>query len=215
MRRVIVAATAGSVAPRRVLLLPGAFQEPEDFLQAGFADAVRARDLALDLEFIAPQLAHLQDRSMLAALAAEVVAPARAAGCRELWLGGVSLGGYLALAYAEQRAVTLDGLCLLAPYLGNRIVTGEIAKAGGLAHWNPASIAADDEERRIWAFIQRLSASSLNVYLGLGNRDRFGHGHGLFADVLPPTAVEVADGDHDWPTWRQLWDRFLNHDFHT
>jgi pimeloyl-ACP methyl ester carboxylesterase len=210
VRRVVVQAAAGIVAPRRVLLLPGAYQEPEEFLQAGFADAVRARALALDLEFIAPQLAHLQDRSLLDALEAQVIAPARAAGCRELWLGGVSLGGFIALAYAEQRVATLDGLCLLAPYLGNRMVTGEVALAGGLQSWHPQSIAADDEERRIWAFLQQLSGSSVKVYLGIGNRDRFGHGYELLANVLPPTSVATAEGGHDWPTWRQLWDRFLD-----
>ena len=210
MRRIVVAAAVDTIAPRRVVLLPGAYQEPEDFLQAGFADAVRARGLALDLEFIAPQLAHLLDRSMLDALESEVIAPARAAGCRELWLGGVSLGGFFALTYAEQRVATLDGLCLLAPYLGNRTITGELAAAGGLRRWQPGRIAADDEERRIWAFIQRLAASGVNVYLGLGNRDRFGNGHGLFADVLPLNSVEIVEGGHDWPAWRQLWDRFLD-----
>src|SRR4029077_11184628 len=92
----------------------------------------------------------------------------------------------------------------------NRIITGEVAQAGGLRSWRPGAIAADDEERRIWAFIQRLPGSDMKIYLGLGNRDRFGHGLEMFAEVLPSIAVELADGDHDWPTWRLLWDRFLD-----
>jgi hypothetical protein len=210
MRRVVIAARSGQVAARRVLLLPGAFQQPEDFIAAGFATAVQRRGLDLDLEFIAPELAHLLDRSVLGALHTEAIQPARAAGCRELWLGGASLGGFIALAYAEQRLPTLDGLCLLAPYLGNRIVTGEVAAAGGLQHWRPGPLAADDEERRVWALVQRLAHAPLQLFVGLGRSDRFGHGHALLADALPAAAVEFAAGGHDWPTWRALWERFLD-----
>ena len=68
----------------RIALLPGAYHEPEDFQREGFGDAVRARGLALDLEFVAPDLAHVLDRSVLEELHRDVVAPARAAGCRSV-----------------------------------------------------------------------------------------------------------------------------------
>lgn len=210
MRRIVVAATPGGVAPMRIALLPGAYQEPEDFWREGFADAVRVRGLPIDLEFVAPDLAHLLDRRVLDSLHQDVVAPARAAGCPSVWLGGVSLGAFIALAYAERRPTTLDGLCLLGPYLGNRMVTGEVARAGGVRGWRPGVLAADDEERRIWALIQRLPEHRFDVHLGLGRQDRFRHGHALLADALPATAVDVVEGAHDWAAWRQLWDRFLD-----
>ena len=210
MRRIVVAARPGTVAPIRVALMPGAYQHPEDFERAGFATAVRARGLPIDLEFVAPDLTHVLDRSVLDALRRELIVPARQAGCREIWLGGTSLGGYIALAYAEQQRGDLDGLCLFAPYLGNRIVTGEVARAGGVRTWQPATIAQDDEERRIWAFIQQLPSARLRVHLGLGRQDRFGHGHRLFADALPADASDLVDGGHDWPTWRSLWELFLD-----
>ena len=210
MRKVVVQATPGVVAPMRIALLPGAYQEPEDFKRAGFADAVRARGLALDLEFIAPELTHLLDRGVLDALHQDFVVPARAAGCRFVWLGGVSLGGFIALAYAERKPEALDGLCLLAPDLGSRMVTGEVAQAGGVRNWRPGALGPDDEERRIWALIQRLPQQRLAVHLGLARQDRFGHGHALFADALPAAAVDRIEGGHDWSAWRQLWDRFLD-----
>jgi pimeloyl-ACP methyl ester carboxylesterase len=210
MRRIVVEAAAGVVAPMRIALLPGAYQEPEDFRREGFGDAVRERRLPIDLEFVAPDLAHLLDRRALDLLHQHVVAPARAAGCSSVWLGGVSLGGFIALAYAERRPEALDGLCLLAPYLGNRMVTGEVARAGGARMWRPGVSGADDEERRVWALIQRLPEQHFAVHLGLGSRDRFEHGQALFAAALPTTAVDVVEGGHDWPTWRHLWDRFLD-----
>jgi len=210
VRKIVVEATPGAIAPVRIALLPGAYQQADDFLREGFAEAVRRRRLNIDLEFVDPDLAHVLDRAVLESLHEGVVVPARAAGCRSLWLGGVSLGGFFALAYAERRPEAVDGLCLLAPYLGNRMVTGEVAQAGGVRNWRPAPIAADDEERRIWTLIQRLeSQHHLAVHLGIGRQDRFGHGHALLADALPATAVDVVDGAHDWDAWRRLWDLFL------
>jgi pimeloyl-ACP methyl ester carboxylesterase len=194
----------------RIALLPGAYHRPEDFVSEGFAEAVRARGLTIDLEFVAPDLKHLLDRSVLQSLQRDVVVPARAAGCRFLWLGGVSLGGFIALAYAQRRPADLDGLCLLAPYLGNRMITGEIARAGGVRSWRPGTIGDDDEERRIWAFIRGLPTSGLSIGLGIGRQDRFGHGHALFADALPAATVNVVDGGHEWAVWRRLWELFLD-----
>ncbi len=210
MRRIVCEACPGSAAPVRIALLPGAYQHPEDFRRAGFAAAVRVRDLAIDLEFIGVDMAHVLDRSGLDALRSEFVEPARQAGCRQVWLGGASLGAYLALAYVDKRPGDLDGLCLLAPYLGNRIVTGEIASAGGVRTWQPQAIAADDEERRIWALIRSLPSAGLRVHLGLSRSDRFGHGHRLLADALPEGASDIVDGGHDWSTWLSLWELFLD-----
>ncbi len=191
-------------------MLPGAYQEPADFVAAGFADAVRTRALDVDLEFIAPDLPHLLDRTVLDNLRTQVVAPARAAGATSVWLGGISLGGFIALCYAERNPGDLDGLCLLAPYLGNRIITGEVARAGGLRAWQPAAARSDDEERRLWEFLKRLPHPTLAVELGIGRQDRFAHGHSLLGDVLPAASVGYADGGHDWPTWLALWSGFLD-----
>jgi pimeloyl-ACP methyl ester carboxylesterase len=210
LRSVLIEASPGAAAAARIILMPGAYHEPEQFEREGFSEAVRRRGLKVDLQFVAPELQHLLDRSVLDRLGAEIIAPARAAGCMNLWLGGVSLGGFIALAYAERRRTDLDGLCLLAPYLGNRMVTGEIAAAGGVRSWRPASIADDDEERRIWAFIRDLPQGGPALVLGIGRQDRFGHGHGLLAAALPPEAVDVVDGGHDWAAWIRLWDMFLD-----
>ena len=116
--------------------------------------AARERLLPLDLVFIELKLQHLTDRTVLRRLRHELVLPARALGCRSIWLGGISLGGYLAIAYAERYPQEIDGLCLFAPYLGNHIVTGEIERANGVRGWDPGKVADDDDERRIWRFIK-------------------------------------------------------------
>jgi pimeloyl-ACP methyl ester carboxylesterase len=205
----IEAAQPGRTAPTRVVLLPAAYAGPSDFVHHGFVRAVRERSLAVDLVFAGFQLQEVIERSVFTRLREEILLPARALGC-EVWIGGISLGGYLALGCAERHPGELAGLCLFAPYLGSHLITSEIEGADGLESWHPPECADDDDERRLWRFIRTLRAGSLPVHLGLGREDRFSRRHGLMAAALAPDNVDVVPGGHDWPTWRRLWDRFLD-----
>ena len=202
-------AVRGAVAPTKMLWLPGAYHAPQDFLSAGFANAVRARAVPLDLAFVDVKLEHLGDRSTLQRLRTDMVLPARAAGV-SIWLGGISLGGLIALDYAASYPDELDGLCLLAPYLGNRILMAEIAAAPGLAAWQPGELAETDEERRIWRYIKMRRADHESLYLGFGRGDRFAPALELLAATLPAGSVDVVDGGHEWRTWSTLWENFLD-----
>ena len=194
--------------------LPGAYHTPEDFVDAGFEAAVRERNIALDLEFVELDIEHVGDRRAIAKLAREIVAPARARGCRKIWLGGISLGGFFALDYAATQAGEWDGLCLLAPYLGNRVLISEISNARSVAAWQPGPLAETDEERRIWRFVQGRRYMTRPLFLGYGRDDRFALAHGLFAQTLSPDAVRVVPGGHDWRTWSTLWGQFLESRLH-
>ena len=147
MRTIIEPAESGAVAPTRVLLLPAAYTAPEDFLREGVVKAARDRARPIDLVFVELKLPHLTDRTILRRLRHELVLPARALGCRWIWLGGISLGGFVAITYAERYREEIDGLCLFAPYLGNHIVTGEIERSNGVHGWTPGVVADDDDER--------------------------------------------------------------------
>ena len=208
-RSLLEPARAGRIARQRVLLLPPAYSQPEDFLSAGFADAVRARGLDLDLDLIEARLHSVTDRSIVNELARRIVA-ARTAGCLTVWLGGISLGAYLALACAEQHWREIDGLCLFAPYLGSHIVTQEIERAGGVDGWDPGPLTKDDEERRIWRFLKGAARGPLPIHLGLGREDRFGARHRTLAAALEAPSVDTVPGGHEWPVWRTLWERFLD-----
>jgi pimeloyl-ACP methyl ester carboxylesterase len=210
MSRVLLEpARDGRIAAQRVLLLPPAYSRAEDFLREGFAGAVRARGLDLDLVLIELRLESVNDRSVLAQLGQLIVA-ARTAGCRSIWLGGISLGAYLALACAERRPGEVDGLCLFAPYLGSHIVTEEIERAGGVRGWEPGEVHEEDEERRIWRFIKQEARGPLPIHLGLGREDRFGARHRTLAAALDADSVDLVPGGHEWPVWRTLWERFLD-----
>ncbi len=209
MNTVVDRAHPGRCARTLLVMIPAAFAAPEDFVSAGFIGAVRGRGLDVDLVFAALELEHVGDRSVLTRLHEELLKPARAEGC-SVWLGGISLGGYVALCCAERHPGAINGLCLLAPYLGSHIVTGEIERAAGVHSWSPGELASDDEERRVWRFIQRSAAGGTPaIHLGIGRDDRFAPRHRVLAAALEPGGVDVVPGGHDWPTWLRLWERFL------
>jgi pimeloyl-ACP methyl ester carboxylesterase len=209
MRAIFESARSGHTASRRMLLLPPAYSAPEDFVREGFVDAVRARGLDLDLVLVELRFESVTDRRVLARLRRFIDA-ARAAGAERVWLGGISLGAYIALACAERHPHGVDGLCLFAPYLGSHIVTHELERAGGVASWEPGELAEDDEERRIWRFIKTHAHGPLPIHLGLGREDRFGARHRLMAAALAAASVDLVPGGHEWPVWRRLWENFLD-----
>jgi Serine aminopeptidase, S33 len=220
MRSLVRNTESAAMAPTCIVCLPGAYHAAADLSSAGFDSRVRERALPIDLAFVDVDLSHLGDRGPLDRLRHEIVLPARAMGYRSIWMAGISLGGFIALDYAASNPGDLDGVCLLAPYLGSRILIREIAAASGLAAWAAGPAAESDEERRIWRFIQarhlltrRADARPWyrpSLYLGYGREDRFSDAHRLMAEALPAGAVDVVPGGHDFTTWMVLWENFLD-----
>jgi pimeloyl-ACP methyl ester carboxylesterase len=192
-----------------MICLPGAYQSAAEFDGAGFARRVADRHLSVDLVFVDLELQHLGDRAAVERLRAEWILPALEAKT-PVWLCGISLGGLIALLYAEAHRDELTGLCLLAPYLGNRMLTGEIARAPSVAQWQPGALAESDDERRVWRYIQSCGQDAPPLYLGFGQDDRFAAAHRLMASALPAARVDIVAGGHDWATWSKLWELFLD-----
>lgn len=199
-----------------IILLPGAYMTPEQFRAAGFEKALKAAGHEATLVLPALELEQLTAADALATVQREVVEPARAA-YRRVWMGGISLGGFFALAYAAdqgklggpgQAAGQVDGLCLLAPYPGSRITAAAIDAAGGLEHWQPTAAELADPEFRVWHWL-RTPPAGLPLFYGYGRDDRFAPGMAKLAAALPQDSIHTRPGGHDWPVWSALWADFL------
>jgi len=201
-------------APGRALLvmLPGMGMKADEFVAYGFVSAVHDCGLPVDVIAVQPELdAYLEGR-VDKVLHETVIAPAKARGYDRLWLLGISVGGMGALLYTAAQFAVVDGLVLLAPFLGTPGTIAEVSLAGGIPAWSPQESRATAVERKILLWLQRfLSASGERpaLYLGYGRQDRFAMGHDLLARHLPQRQVAVAEGGHDRTTWASLWPEIL------
>jgi hypothetical protein len=216
MRHLIDLTQTGQHADTLVILLPGAYHQPEDFIKEGFVSAVRERALAIDLIMAELTFSDVTNQTALTKIHNSLVQPALAAGYQNIWLAGISIGGYVAMSYADHYPKQLSGLLLLAPYPGNRMTTGEIAYAGGIEAWVPDAISDEDTERGNWYWLKtHANTRDIEIHLGYGAEDRFAESHLMMAQALPVAHVDKIPGDHIWPVWLQLWHNFLDKRFMT
>lgn len=191
-----------------IILLPGAYMTPEDFVAAGFFAAVERHRLALDVIAVAFDLESISAGRALPALDRHILVPARGQGYRRIWLGGISLGGLLSLCHVADNPGCVDGLCLLAPYPGSRLTINAIDRAGGLETWIPEAGQLDDPEFRMWRWLREPPAG-FPVFVGYGSEDRFAKGMQRIAGRFPAADRLALPGGHDWPVWQLLWEHFL------
>jgi len=168
--------------------------------------------LPIDIIAAQPDMGLYVDDQVTPVLHEAVIAPALARGCTRIWLLGISLGGMGALLYANAYPQHIEGVLLIAPFLGTRGTVAEITRAGGLAQWRAQGSAATPAEQRLLLWLQSHLAHSPArpaLYLGYALHDRFAPAHRLLAAQLPQGRVAVTPGGHDWPSWRALWQQLL------
>jgi pimeloyl-ACP methyl ester carboxylesterase len=193
-----------------VVLLPGAYNSPEDFLREGFVSAVRERGLSIDIVLADMNLECITDGTAHKQLREEIIQPARHNGYLRIWLIGISIGGFMATLYADYHPGEIDGLGLIAPYPGSRMITETINASGSLLVWSPEKIAEEDYETRFWYWLKQHATNDVEVYLGYGIEDRFATAHAEMSTVIPSHQVCSLPGGHDWQAWKRIWLEFLD-----
>lgn len=118
------------------------------------------------------------------------------------------MGGMGALLYDRRHPGGVDGMVLLAPYLGDRALLRSIADAGGVARWNPgpvpATVDAGNFQVELWRHLKGWSAEperARDVWLAYGDRDYLRDAMPLLVPLLRPGQVSVREGGHTWAVW--------------
>jgi pimeloyl-ACP methyl ester carboxylesterase len=199
-----------------IIFLPGIDDVAEDFERRGFIEDMRRHGIAADAVAVDAHYGYYASRAIHARIAEDVIAAARSSGYEQIWLAGISLGGFGAATYAALNASHIDGLLLFAPYLGDSRLVHEITSAGGVRTWEPGVVLENDYQRNLWAWIKSNDAkrglelpTDLPIYLGYGQSDRFEPAHALLAALLPASRVYAIPGGHDWRTWKHIWKMIL------
>jgi pimeloyl-ACP methyl ester carboxylesterase len=203
----------GTAGPRDLLvLLPGIGDYARDFETQQFLRLLRATDWSVDVWMVDAHYGYYADRTIIEQLHRDVLGPAHTAGYRQVWLGGVSLGGFGSLLYASHYGEGLTGVLALAPFLGEPDMIHEIVTAGGLAAWVDRPAGQADIVRMLWRWLHETRIGPPRVpriYLGFGEQDIFARAHTLLAAHLPSEQVLTSPGGHDWLVWERLWQDFL------
>jgi hypothetical protein len=200
----------GETAPTLLVMLPGVNIRAEDFTAHGFVAALQAREEPVDLLVAEPDLDFYLDGTVLSRL--ETMLAEEMPCYRRLWLGSISLGALGALLVAASGRFAVEGVLLLAPFIGVPGLIAEIERAGGFATWQPGAIASNDGERRVCAWLKTTMETQTPrpvLHLGCGKEDRFAAASRLLAAGLAPERCHFTEGGHDWPTWTALWTTIL------
>jgi pimeloyl-ACP methyl ester carboxylesterase len=188
-----------------VVMLPGRGDRGDAFAAAGFE--VPGLQHGFDSVAVDAHFGYYVERNLMDRLHDDVVVPALEQGYRNVWLLGTSMGGLGALLYAAEYPEQVDGLILLAPYLGDRRLIEAIVDAGGVAALGERAGDFEDYELDIWSLLLGESDRERPpVLLGYGVDDRMAEGYEAARDLIEPTAIYSRDGGHGWTTWRPLWD---------
>lgn len=205
-----VASTTERSNSTLVVYLPGRWDRIGDFERRGMREEMTRAGVRADWIAVDAHMGYYLDRSVVDAVRDEVLKPARARGYRRIVVVGVSLGGLGALLCEREQAGLMDGLVLIAPYLGNSgEMFADIAREGGPAAW-AASASSQDRSRSdvagdVWSFIGTRQKTLPPIWLVWGEEDPLAIGHRLLAPLLLPSRVSRIEGGHNWTTWQVLW----------
>ena len=186
-----------------VVLMPGMGDTPQHFLDHGFVEEARSQGLRCDFVLPDAHLTYYREQNVAERVVADVLVAARTRGYRRIWLVGISLGATGAIEAARRRPDLVDGLVLIAPFLGpeDRVLaaldgdTTPPARQHLLVHVAP---------RATW--LARVARSrELPLLVAFGTEDRYARNHGRLAEMLGGSSVVTRTGAHDWATWRALW----------
>jgi pimeloyl-ACP methyl ester carboxylesterase len=194
-----------------LVLLPGLRDRPQTFVREGFVQEIEKRALPVSVLAVDAHFGYYKEQSIVQRLREDVILPARQRGFRTIWLVGISLGGWGSLQYARTHPQEIQGMVLLAPYVGPEDVEQAIGTAGGLDAWQPSEAVANDPRAGwVWFKHYRAGVTRPRVYLGFGATDRFAPGLSKLRERLPASDSAVAPGGHDWPAWNALLGEFLD-----
>ncbi len=196
---------AASDSQQLIVLLPGLGMDVEDYQSQGVIEKIRACNR--DAEIIAADayLAYYRNEETDIRLYEDVIKPAQVRGKTKIWLVGTSLGGLGSLIYRLSRPQDLQGIVIMAPYLG---------KEEDLKLYLNAQVKGDEIDPEsiqnpvfleLWQSLEQTGKAQPEIVMGYGQQDKFAYLQDWAAGQLPQDKVVVTEGEHKWVVWNTIW----------
>ena len=194
-----------------VIFLPGMGDSDESFFQNGFVDALKRHNKPVDVIAANTHFGYYKERNFDMRLKVDVIEPAKAKGYKKIWLVGISLGGFGSLVYTLNYPDDVDGMIIMAPYLGDKKLIKSIAKYPTLAGWAEDNRDIDDDVAQgLWLPLADTDClSNKPIYLAVGEGDKFIEANELLASRCSNIKASKSAGGHNWKAWRTLWEAML------
>lgn len=208
---------ARSAATGLVVMMPGFGDGPQDFITNGFLDTVQQANPAFDVIAVNAHFGYYRNYSVVKRLHRDVIEPAQAR-YDEIWLVGISMGGFGAAAYGETYPDNIEGMILLSPFMGSDEVVEDVMAAPSLKQWKATELKTIEDVRvrrfyELWQFFQDYAESpqrNPKIYIGFGDEDHLRGANGLIADVLAAERSLILPGGHKWTVWKPLFIELAN-----
>jgi pimeloyl-ACP methyl ester carboxylesterase len=204
-------AQLGGRGRRLFVFLPGRRDRASDFARRGFVAMAQSCIPGLDCVAVDATIGYYLDASVANRLQGEIIEPARRLGYREIWLVGVSMGGLGAFFHEREYPGEVNGLILLAPFLGDDLkLFAEIDAAGGAVAWARGQLPAaahgnkPEFQRELWRFLGRMHTDPqchLQIWMAYGDADWLLPGIERLKNVIPAECVLKLKGGHTWDVW--------------
>jgi pimeloyl-ACP methyl ester carboxylesterase len=212
-------AKPGTRGQRLFVFLPGRRDRGSDFARRGFITLAQGRIPGLDCVAVDATIGYYLDGSIAGRLQREIIEPARARAYQEIWLVGVSMGGLGAFFHERAFPGEINGLILLAPFVGDDLkLFAEMDAAGGPVAWarsQPVDVSQGSRaefQRQLWRFLGRIQLDQpvdLPIWVAYGDADRLLPGIERLKSVLSPSHVFKLTGAHTWDIWTRGFTKIL------
>lgn len=189
-----------------IVLLPGFGDSEQTFADKGFIASIRRATKDADLVVTDAHFGYYRTRTLERRLAQDVIEPLLQKGYRDIYLAGVSIGGYGAIGFARLHPKHIRGLLLFAPYLGPQNVLDEIKAAGGLCAYQGSRDTRNNDEgfsrqNFRWLRDNVCKPSAVAIYTVVGASDSLAPAIRELSSTLPKSHTLVLKGGHGWEVW--------------
>ncbi|MGI9284938.1 MAG: hypothetical protein ACR2P1_06085 [Pseudomonadales bacterium] len=198
-----------------LVVLRGMGGSEKSFEKHGFIAALQKQYPEFDVVAPNAHFGYYRKRSITQRLSVDIIDPAIAVGYEEIWLAGVSLGGFGNLVYLRCCETKITGVVLISPFSGKKNLHDDVnAYLDGKQ--GPPWVGTNKSEDSImgiwrWLIENREILGGGRVWLGYGNEDRLS-GHDLLARLIPDDQVVKLSGGHKVEVFMRIWREILSRD---